>query len=1672
MGVQRGSRFFLLLAFVVLILSLVRVDAQESSSTLETTAESSTVAATTDPITSTTDPATSTTDPATSTTDPATSTTDPATTTVEPTTTPEVSSSSAIEAVASSSSTIEAVISSSSTIEAVISSSSAIEAVASSSSTIEAVISSSSAIEATTTTFAITTVDPTSTSTAVASSSTTDAGSIAAATSTDHSSTASSISAAVITTAATSTDHSSTSSASAAAEATSSSSAAAASTDHSSSTASAAAASTSSVSAASISTDHSSATSSAAAASTSSVSAASVSTDHSSATSSAAAASMVASTSSAAAASTSSVSAASVSTDHSSATSSAAAASTSTVSAIVASTSSASAASTPSVSAAATSTDHSSATSSAAAASTSSVSAMVASTSSASAASTPSVSAAATSTDHSSATSSAASASMSSAASASTLAVSAASTSSVSGAPTSSASAAAASTSSTSAASTTPAIAGSTSSMSTTHASAASTSTVASTTSATTTTTTSSTASSTPTINPGTGSGSGFPFTFGLPVSSSQGIPPNYQMCQFKNMSMSCLTHWSTGAFAPPMAGWTCRIDVASLNANVMTFFCGPPSDWISGGSTNWTQGPPMDLTNGLPLLWVNCTQSGTAMKCTAADGHTFTPYTGWECRQDTSVANVRTNFFCSDQYVPRPENWPSEAAGYQQNGYMQCSRNATTSQVTCGPDANGRYFEATSGGGFECRTDDRNALYCRYSQMDPNACMTNGTSNCSLDGYYKCMENKNIFQNASLITNRNLSLVVCNTNDTNLPFILPQDWACASAQSLGPVAATNFTGMYCRKSTASFPAGYEPGKLIVCNPNINNTTPPRSMGGPMPSPTMSSGPMAPPAMSSGVMPPPTMSSGAMPPPTTSAAPMPSASSAPMNNTGNMSGAMLRRSWAKSLLRRNAKRFGAPKRSVPVPVKDLSGPAIQLSRRSMPVDFSPISHHLSRRDNIADYYQYDNMGNITCAPGNNATYAKCYDRFGSPPLEVMRTMCKTVAVAWQNTTGATNATKTGPYYANSVLCSKSSPCAANTFPYPVTPSFSVESAGTLFKIAYVPIYLSPINTTSPSVYDASLYPVWSNATSNGPWYPFPYPLPTAVNCPSGNQGAIACVKYAWVYPQIKLPGVDCPVSTGCSNSTLLQYQPSGNATVEPTWYSNLASYPRNMFGPSVASLPAWYQGPVAYDKSWFDSTQVITSLNNLYAPFFSSEGRTLWATAITAGPMWPDLAGVSKRVMAIEKVNGAVWPTFPFAPFPSDSTSAPRAFEFFPLASIAAEKPYFTPGVADLMTMMNVTAAPPPVVVPPPVANATNPCPAPPTSGTILFIGSALEDGSTSSLRKTGSAQAVFSLDSYSCRIGVPSLYWNLDMANSTTIIATNSTSYPLSIAALTFGSHSLSVRAVIPDVTNASITYTVNVASSFVMKRPANYAILTTGNLNSSTSFPLSLDASDSIDGQDPCYFTQFKSAAALNRCKLNNVGFPRAVKPLVRFKCQTKAGNACAFPLTSTATFANLQSNTTRTTGGNVAFFASTDGSFQTITTDMPYFSLPVSSLVAGDYLFTVELVFSDETTSSPSASSPSSITLAATPTYLISALSALSPTNVFAGSAITFNSSVTTNSPIGELTFTWRIYTATQDFAIATFGRAFGRSGLRVDTTNLPESNFMISVTVRDATNVATN
>ncbi|KNC99962.1 uncharacterized protein SPPG_05334 [Spizellomyces punctatus DAOM BR117] len=513
-------------------------------------------------------------------------------------------------------------------------------------------------------------------------------------------------------------------------------------------------------------------------------------------------------------------------------------------------------------------------------------------------------------------------------------------------------------------------------------------------------------------------------------------------------------------------------------------------------------------------------------------------------------------------------------------------------------------------------------------------------------------------------------------------------------------------------------------------------------------------------------------------------------------------------------------------------------------------------------------------------------------------------------------------------------------------------------------------------------------------------------------------------------------------------------------------------------------------------------------------PFFPlPNGNRTWPVPFSIPVFWPEDPQPPEIGFPWDKVNGTQ-PPFPNVPWdPKNNASLPSFPHFpwdpngngsFPEIPGIPGFPGFpwdpkknetgTPGTPQ-GPKPNVTipgipgfpgsggdkpsgVVPSPSPSPSPVVPVIDPCPVPPRKASIVFSGSALVDPASRVFKPSGSGQANLAVEPFQCQYAYTLIYWNVDLVRSSTGPNTTegagkpsySLMYPLPLQTLSASEHTVTAQAMFVAY-NGRLVANVTTVASFSIKKPLSRPLLSNLNGTVSGAVPLVLDASDTVDGIDPCYFVMFKGYAAWKKCLSLNPGSGSSVAQpvVVVFSCQNRIEKTpCPFNLTSTTTVDQILSgrDVTNTTFRAFEVRRDDEEGFLYIGTDTPYFTIPVSSLRPGDYIFRVFTFRSEQ--ESPPKSPPVNLMIETTKYYAKVALTINGVGSTFVGGSSAYiTSNVVTNSP--DLVYNWALIAGNGgEVSLAKVTKPVGKGGLKIDSSQLDDGQYTVYLTLTDSHN----
>ncbi|KAJ3181515.1 hypothetical protein HDU87_001125 [Geranomyces variabilis] len=433
-------------------------------------------------------------------------------------------------------------------------------------------------------------------------------------------------------------------------------------------------------------------------------------------------------------------------------------------------------------------------------------------------------------------------------------------------------------------------------------------------------------------------------------------------------------------------------------------------------------------------------------------------------------------------------------------------------------------------------------------------------------------------------------------------------------------------------------------------------------------------------------------------------------------------------------------------------------------------------------------------------------------------------------------------------------------------------------------------------------------------------------------------------------------------------------------------------------------------------------------------PFWSNPSTNTGATPIYTfpGPAIPDTDNSTSPWNNFPYLPGPPVPAAPNALLTEDFSKGNWPMPVWPMIPVSQTGDFTNnslPWIVFPAIPDNTTAPPPPVV---------NPCPSPPSNGTLLFTGSGLVNFNTNTFNVAGSGQATLSLPLYNCTYASLQIFWSIDSnimpnpknASATQTGETLSTSfnYALQLGIIPTGAHNVTARSVFLDA-NGMVLASPIATGNFSINAPVFTATLNVQNATVNSARNLTLDASTSFDSIDPCYFKRFVSSIVYKGCQSTNAGItPYTGRVLVYFTCQTIGGAACPFPIQSTATIPQMFNQTVSTSNTFVAVQAYNDTGNTTlfIVTDVPTYTLQPSVLRDGDYIFNAQI---QHLGFAKSASGAAAEIVVQTTQYFIAqsplTLTPFNPSAVYIAPApVTVVPAVSASDAVSLLTFAWSL------------------------------------------------
>ncbi|KAI8910042.1 hypothetical protein DFJ77DRAFT_550473 [Powellomyces hirtus] len=538
--------------------------------------------------------------------------------------------------------------------------------------------------------------------------------------------------------------------------------------------------------------------------------------------------------------------------------------------------------------------------------------------------------------------------------------------------------------------------------------------------------------------------------------------------------------------------------------------------------------------------------------------------------------------------------------------------------------------------------------------------------------------------------------------------------------------------------------------------------------------------------------------------------------------------------------------------------------------------------------------------------------------------------------------------------------------------------------------------------------------------------------------------------------------------------------------------------------PGFLSEPQRFaNGSFAYPQEWFDlgvsqslSPPKLTVSNGSFyfnQQYYDAEG-IYWE-----GPFWPEVQNQSGSIPVYmtdlpslpifvdQRGNGTrPWENFPYPP--NDPIPLARGpgglttgngmlpLEVWPLVPRPNNGDWTnttTPWLLYPLTDIRPNVTIPGTNIPPPFID---PCPRPPSNGSMIFSGAGLVQRNTTGYQPGGAGQVSLDVGSFDCQYQSTLVFWSIDAPSRNVAdprlaqpgeVATASFSYNFQSGALKPGAHNLTGRALFLDA-NKNIVGDFTVTGSFSVISPVFTAALKMQDSNITAALDFALDATTSVDGLDPCYFARYLSASAYQRCKANNPGVAANTdRILVFFNCKNRVGGgACVFPLLQQTATREQMINGSRisTASFQAVEIVPNSSSGLQIITDTPLFVIPKAALVEGDYLWSAQILHSGYDLSL--ASSAVNTRVKITQYYLnIKSIALGGNTATFIGSTtVSINAVVVTNSE--TVTPKWQLQdSAGASVALSTISRTVGTSGFRIDTSSLTDGTYTVTLVVED-------
>ncbi|KAJ3145116.1 hypothetical protein HDU89_007532 [Geranomyces variabilis] len=288
-----------------------------------------------------------------------------------------------------------------------------------------------------------------------------------------------------------------------------------------------------------------------------------------------------------------------------------------------------------------------------------------------------------------------------------------------------------------------------------------------------------------------------------------------------------------------------------------------------------------------------------------------------------------------------------------------------------------------------------------------------------------------------------------------------------------------------------------------------------------------------------------------------------------------------------------------------------------------------------------------------------------------------------------------------------------------------------------------------------------------------------------------------------------------------------------------------------------------------------------------------------------------------------------------------------------------------------------------------------------------------------------------------------------------------------------TLGIHKIIARIVyftenLQYLTSLVVSGTVNLVA------PTFKPLLTNSNGTVSISRPLTLDATASSDNIDPCLLKKYTSDAAYRTCRSNNPGVtPYTGRVLFAWYCRTPTNTACFFQFNGTVDLFDMldgrvSSNSTVKAVVQIPVEWTTDYNLTQLVTDLPTLTIPPESLVAGDYLWTVEYVYMDLDLWGDSESPTVAITVSSTKSYLNLQPIALGTQQAtfIAGAVVRVSANASSDSVASLLTYAWTVSdTNGTRYTSAIASNTLSSSNIKINTASLTNGTYTVKLLLTD-------